>query len=227
MSVLNCSRHSATYQFTNPNCCYDVQDELDLMITNLKTEIFEKQQNCKDYCALENKFRQLQNDIRCLSEQKILLEQELAKSGNNGNILISKNKSENENFLNELNEKNSLNKKLYGDNNNLYQCLEGTTCENKNLQQKICCQENIIDKLNQEKCDLKNTIFSLNHLLEKQNNDIQNLKNQIAFTKKESCDLDNALRNKNSQNMQVINEFKNEKNINNNLFNELKKKKLI
>ena len=61
---------------------------------------------CEDfYFALENKFRQLQNDIQCLSEQKILLEQELAKSGNNGNILISKNKSENENFLNELNEK--------------------------------------------------------------------------------------------------------------------------
>ena len=53
----------------NENLC-----ELDCIITNLKAELFEKQQNAKDYCALEAKFRQLQNEIHLLSDQKICLE---------------------------------------------------------------------------------------------------------------------------------------------------------
>ena len=55
MNDLNCSNHSVTYQILNKNCCCDVQDEFDLAITHLKSEIFERQQNAKDYCALENK----------------------------------------------------------------------------------------------------------------------------------------------------------------------------
>ena len=224
MNDLNCSQHSVTYQISNTNCRYDVQDELDLMITNLKAEIFEKQQNAKDYCALEAKFHQLQNDIQLLSDQKICLEQELSHSSNNGSALISNLRAENENLMSELNEKNTLNKKLYGDNNNLYQTLEGKTCENQNLEEKICNQEDILQKLNQEKNDLENTIFSLNHLKNKHENDIQNLKNQIALKNKESNELENSLRNKNTQNSQIINEFKNEKNINDDLINALKSK---
>ena len=90
MNDLNCSNNnSITYQIINPACCIDGQDELDLMITNLKAEIFERQQNAKDYCALENKFRQLKNDIQLLSEKKLQLEQELAQSKNMGNLQIS------------------------------------------------------------------------------------------------------------------------------------------
>ena len=163
MNDLNCSQHSVTYQISNPNCRYEIQDELDSMITNLKAEIFEKQQNAKDYCALEAKFHQLKNDIQLLSDQKICLEQEISKSNNNGNALISNLRAENENLMSELNEKNSLNKKLYADNNNLYQALEGKTCENQKLEDKICQQEELLEKLNQEKCNLENTIFTLNH----------------------------------------------------------------
>ena len=223
MNDLNCSNyHSVTYQITNPNCCSPEPDELDLMITNLKSEIFEKQQNGKDYCALENKFHQLQNEIQILSDQKLQLEQELSQSKNSGNKQITNFRTENENIMSELNEKNLLNKKIYGDNNNLYQTLEATSCENKKLREKICNQEDILDRLNQEKCKLENTIFSLNHMNEKQNNDIQNLKNQISLSQKQNNDLMNTLKFKNNENMDVINEFNKEKNVNENLLCELK-----
>ena len=225
MNDLNCSNYnSVTYQITNPNCCSIEPDELDLMITNLKSEIFEKQQNGKDYCALENKFRQLQNDIQILADQKLRLEQELAESKNNGNLRISNYRAENENIMSELNEKNLLNKKTYGDNNNLYQTLEGISCENQKLHEQICDQEDILDKLNQEKCGLVKTLHSLNHLNEKQKNDIQNLKDQISLSEKQSNDLLNSLRFKNSENNQIINEFKSEKNVNDKLITELKNK---
>ena len=95
----NSNYHSVTYQITNPNYCCGEQDELDLMITNLKAEIFEKQQNGKDYCALENKFRQLQNEIQMLADQKLSLEEELNKSRNAGNLQISNLRTENENIM--------------------------------------------------------------------------------------------------------------------------------
>ena len=113
MNDLKCSQHSVTYQISNPNCRYEVQDELDSMITNLKAEIFEKQQSAKDYCALEAKINKLQNEICFISDQKICLEHEIAKSNNDGNALIANLRAENENLMSDLNEKNILNKKLY------------------------------------------------------------------------------------------------------------------
>ena len=70
MNDLKSSQQSVSYQISNQNCPYEAQDDLDSMITNLKTEVFEKQQSAKDYCALEAKLRQLQNDIQLISDQK-------------------------------------------------------------------------------------------------------------------------------------------------------------
>ena len=82
MNELNSSQ-SLTYQLsTNKNCKFDNLNDLDLMIANLKSDIFEKQQNEKDYCALESKFNQLQNDIKFISDQKIYLQNELEKLKN-------------------------------------------------------------------------------------------------------------------------------------------------
>ena len=223
MSDCNCSC-SQVYQVCTNGCCCDNFSELDCIIANLKNELFEKQQNVKDYCALESKFIQLQNDIKILCDQKNQLECQLCVTGEQGNKLICGLKTENENLKNELNEKNSLNKKLYGDNNNLFQALEGKTCDNQNLQDQMCHQEDILQRLNHDKINLQNTIICLNQLRDKHMKDIQNLNIQINLLDQNSNDLDNTLRNKNCQNLQIINEFNNEKNLNNGLVNELKNK---
>ena len=69
------------------------------------------------------------------------------------------------NLKNQLNEKNVLNKKLYGENNNLFQALEGKTCDNQNLQDQLCHQETIISRLNSDKYNLQNTINNLNNTI--------------------------------------------------------------
>ena len=221
MSDCNCSCSTISYDPCNNGCCYD---ELDCMIASLKSELFEKQQNVKDYCALESKCVQLQNDIQAVCDAKNRLECELCCTGEQGNKLIFSLRTENENLKNELNQKNTLNKKLYGDNNNLFQALEGKTCDNQNLQDQMCHQEDILQRLNQEKINLQNTVLSLNQLRDKHMNDIKNLNVQINLLNKNSDDLDNTLRSKNCQNMQIINEFNDAKNLNTGLVNELKNK---
>ena len=165
MNELNSSQ-SLTYQLsTNKNCKFDNLNDLDLMIANLKSDIFEKQQNEKDYCALESKFNQLQNDIKFISDQKIYLQNELEKLKNDSNKLISKMKNDNENLMNDLNERIVLNKKMFSENNNLYQNLESQVCENQNLNEKICQQEDTIQQINHDKANIENDILSLNHLV--------------------------------------------------------------
>ena len=219
MQDCNCKSSTTIYEVCHNGCCNENLCELDCIIANLKSELFERQQNIRDYCALESKFIQLQNAVKLLSDQKNCLECELCEVGNEGNKLICNLQMENENLKNELNEKNTLNKKLYGDNNNLFQVLEGKTCDNKNLQDQMCHQENVLQRLSIDKSNLENTINNLNNM-----KDIQNLNHQISLLNKNSNDLDNSLRDKNCQNIQIVNEFNNEKNINEDLVNVLKNK---
>ena len=224
MTDCNCSCNVVSYEVCHNGCCSENLCELDCIITNLKAELFEKQQNAKDYCALEAKVVQLQNDLKLLCEQKNCLECELCRVGEEGSKLICNLKMDNDNLKTQLDEKNSMNKKLYGDNNSLFQVLEGKTCDNQNLQDQLCHQENILQRLNTDKLNLEGTILNLSQLRDQHMKDIQNLNVQINILNKNSNDLDNTLRNKNCENLQIVSEFNNEKNLNNDLVNVLKNK---
>ena len=138
--------------------------------------------------------------------------------------MIFELKNKNDNLKNEIDEKNCLNKKLYGENNNLFQILEGKTCDNENLQEQICHQENILSRLNNDKLTLSNNITNLNQLRDKHTKDIQNLNCEINSLNKDSNELDISLRNRQSQNEQLINECNTIKCMNTKLFNDLKEK---
>ena len=224
MKDCNCNCTTTIYEVCHNGCCCEDLCELDRIIANLKTELFERQQNMRNYCELESKYIQLQNDFQSLCNQKKCLECELCKAGENGNKLICNLRTENENLKNELNEKNLLNKKLYGDNNNLYQALEGKTNDSQNLQDQMCRQENALCKLKQDKSNLENTIFNLNQLKDKHMKDIKSLNSQICLLSKNSNDLDNNLRSKNCENIQVVNEFNKAKSLNDDLISVLKNK---
>ena len=227
MNICDCSCHIVPYEVCVPEnecCCQETCESMDDEIAQLKSDLFERQQNEKDYCALESKFRQLQNDLQLLSEEKLRLEYELRKTENETNKSIPTFQCENLNLRKEIDEKNLLNKKLYKDNNNLFHALEGKTCDNQNLKSQICQQEDILKKLNQDKCNLQNMISNLNQLKDKHINDIKNLNNQINMFNKQNNDLDNNISNKTSINIQIVSEINNEKNINSNLINELRNK---
>ena len=75
MRTLSPSRQmpSHTYEMFTTNS----NPEKDLLISQLKAEIFEKEQNERNFALLQSKFRNLQNDFQLLSEAKLHLEYEL------------------------------------------------------------------------------------------------------------------------------------------------------
>jgi hypothetical protein len=56
----------------NTNC-----SEKELLISHLKSRLFQLDENEKNYCELLNKFRNLQNEYQLMNEAKIRLEYEL------------------------------------------------------------------------------------------------------------------------------------------------------
>ena len=224
MKECNCKCPALSYSACPNSFCQENLCEMDCIIAKLKSELFEKMQNAKDFCSLEAKVIQLQNQINALNEEKRALECRIFQSGEEGDKMICDLRNKNENLKNEINEKNIINKKLYGENNKLFQSLEGKTCDNQNLEDQMCHQENIISRLNVDKINLQNTINNLNQVRDKHIKDIQNLSTEINILNKSSNDLDSTLRNKHCQNLQIINEFNSMKCVNTKLFNDLKEK---
>ena len=224
MKECNCNCPSLSYNVCPNACCHENLCEMDCLIDNLKSELFEKIQKTKDYCLLESKVLKLQKDIDLLNEEKRLLECKIIQSEKEGNQMICDLKNKNDILKNSLDDKSVMNKKLYGENNNLFQALEGKTCNNQNLKDQICHQEEIISRLNADKINLQATITSLSQIREKNLKDIQNLNTEISILNKNSSEKDCSLRLKHSQNVQIVNEFNSIKCLNTKLFNELKDK---
>ena len=81
------------------------QDEMDLLVTKLEIDIFEKEQSAKDYNILENKYNKIKKEIDFILNEKKRLKNDFYKSINEGKILINKIKYENDNLKEHLNNK--------------------------------------------------------------------------------------------------------------------------
>ena len=89
-------------------------DPKDSIINQLKTQIFDLEENQQNYELLQTKYKSLSNDVSILNEDKIRLEYELKQKTE----IISDLNTEVENLKNALNEKLATNKTLFNDNNN-------------------------------------------------------------------------------------------------------------
>ena len=118
------------------NSNFDLKDR-DNIITQLKSQIFDLEQNAKDYNTLQTKCKQLVNEASYLNEEKIRLEYELKQKTQNSNKIISELQSEKANLENSLNEKLLTNKTLFNDNNNLFSSLEEKNQEVENLKEAL------------------------------------------------------------------------------------------
>ena len=111
-------------QLNNSSFDLNDRDNKDNLINKLKSQVFDLEQNAKDYNILQAKCKQLANETSILEEEKIRLEYELKQKTQNSNKIISELQTEKENLQNTLNEKLITNKTLFNDNNNLFQTLE-------------------------------------------------------------------------------------------------------
>ena len=212
------SNHSSPYRRASPPHEHDI-------LSQLKVQVFEKDQNRRNYNNLLAKFHKLQDELKkvsCIKEQNEVALGQLECDQRNKEIIDLKNK--NENLFNDLNERIALNKKLYSENNNLFHELESKTAENQDLQDHICEQEDCLRRLSCEKEEIERKIYNLSQIKEKQEKQILDLTTQVNSLSNQNASLDNLLRSKNDQNMILINDLNEERNINKNLLIELRNK---
>ena len=219
------SPNSATYELSNSLSSYNNSTCDQDMLSNLKIQVFAKDQDKKDFQNLLSQYKNLQAEIAKISDQKKQHEMSLAQleSDERNNIIIDL-KNKNENLFNELNEKIALNKKLYNENNKLFQELEAQTSQGDALQDQIVEQEEMIKRLSSDKETIKSKVIYLSQIKEKQANDIHDLNVQINALNFQNNDQGNALKSRDGQNYDIINILKEEQNIFKNLTIELKTK---
>ena len=216
------SPNSTNYESINIcNSCRHIACNHDLLC-NLKVEVFAKNQNKKNIQNLLSMYHNLEEEIMKISEQKKKYEIELTQLESNENsYAIIDLQKQNENLFNEISEKIDLNKKLYSENNKLFQELECQTAQIENSQKLICEQQESIRRLNNDKEEIKSKIISLSQIKEKGENNLNDLNNKINSLNIQNEEQGNILKNKNAQNYDIINNLDEEKNINKNLKIEL------
>ena len=219
------SPHSITYELNNSCDSYKEEFCKQDTLSQLKVQVFEKDQNKKNYRNLLSMFNNLQGELAKISEQKRRHELALQQiETDERNQAISELKIKNENLFNELNNKIVLNKKLYSENNSLFRELEAKSIQNEDLQDQMNKQEILVKKINHDKEQLKSQIISLSQIKEKQEKDIQNLTVQIEQINIDNNSQANFLSSKNGENNILISSLNDEKSINQGLVNELRNK---
>lgn len=131
MSILGLKKNNIIkHKKFNSDLYEDNQDEIDLLATKLKIDIFEKEQKAKDFNILENKYNKIKKEIDFIIKEKKRLKNDSYKNINEGKILINKIRLENENLKEQINNKNEKNKKLK-DKKNIESEKKGKNSENK------------------------------------------------------------------------------------------------
>ena len=219
------SPNSITYELNNSCDSYKEAFCKQDTLSQLKVQVFEKDQNKKNYRNLLSMFNNLQGELAKIAEQKRRHEIALQQiETDERNQAISELKIKNENLFNELNNKIVLNKKLYSENNSLFRELEAKSIQNEDLQEQMNKQDILVKKINHDKEQLKSQIISLSQIKEKQEKDIQNLTVQIEQINLDNNSQANFLSNKNGENNILISSLNDEKSINQDLVNELRNK---
>jgi chromosome segregation ATPase len=148
---------------------------LDSTISNLKSRLFDLEQQEKDHNALRQKLSQLKNQFNSLTSTKNKLEQELKQKDEAYNQRICNLRGENENLQLSFNEKLALNKKLFTENDALEKEIEDRDNELNDLRNKL---KDLNDQLGQslaDKGDLENQAQKLKAIKASQLNDINKL----------------------------------------------------
>ena len=169
----------ATYEINrSPDC-----SAKSLKISQLKSQLIQLEEDDKAYNDLLQKYRQLQNEYQLVNEAKLHLEYELKQKNETTNKILNDLKCQNVDLTNELNEKNTIYKKLYADNTNLFRNLEDRKKENENFCRTVADNENMINHISQDKAQCEHDAILLNDTTKQNQDNIQKLSNQLDCLK--------------------------------------------
>ena len=211
--------------------------EKDMLISQLKSKIFELELHEKDYDVLNERFKQLKMDFDALNENKHLLEIEKDKREEEYNKVIGQLQCENENLQIGFNDKLTKNKNCFSQNSILQKQLEMKDHEICDLTQRLNDLENQFCRNEDERANLEKILNGLNDIKNSQNykigqliEDNKTLKqiceeqdNDIKLGNHERQSLSQELDKKNNDILNLNSQIRGEINDINNLQNQLNK----
>ena len=196
----------------------------DFLISHYKSQVLQKTRSAGNFGELQLKFRNLQSELNKLSNENLKLKYELAQLDENQRKRTNDLRKQNEDLLNEIKNKETVNRQLFTDNKILNYEIDRQVTENNKLQEELINQKNYLNTLNCDKNDIEKKIYNLNQIKEQGLNDLHNLNDEINSLNMKTNEQRNILLNKNNENMNILKQIKNEKEINTNLLDELNNK---
>ncbi len=144
--------------------------EKDTVISNLRKQVFELEQNEKNYNTLNSKYRGLQNDYTLVCEDKLRMEYEYKQRIDSANKQITELKADLEAVQQTLDDRINLNKKLYQDNTSLHKLSEDKTQEIFDLKNQLSEQRINNDSLFSKNTHLEKSLQQTSDELSSQKN---------------------------------------------------------
>ena len=169
MSSSNFNIESSSYEKKISN------NGIDSTISNLKSRLFDLEQQEKDRNALAQKLAQLKKEFQLLSITKDRLEQDLKQKDDSYNQQINILRNENENLQLSYNEKLASNKKLFTENDALEKEIESRDAQINDLKGRLRDMNNQLGQSLVDKGDLENQVQKLKAIKNSQINDINKL----------------------------------------------------
>ena len=195
----------------------DNQPSQDFLISHYKSQVLQKTRAAGNFGELQLKFRNLQSELNKASNEKLKLEYELTQLDENSRKRANDLRKQNEDLLNQIKEKEAVNRQLFTDNKILNFEIDKQVTENQKLQEELINQKGYLNSLNYDKNDIEKKLYSLNQIKEQGINDLRNLNDQINSLNMKTNNQRNMLMDKNSENMSILKQIKNERDINNSL----------
>lgn len=169
MSSSNFNIESSSYEKKISN------NGIDSTISNLKSRLFDLEQQERDRNALAQKLAQLKKEFQLLSITKDRLEQDLKQKDDSYNQQINSLRNENENLQLSYNEKLASNKKLFTENDALEKEIEARDVQINDLKGRLRDMNNQLGQSLVDKGDLENQVQKLKAIKNSQINDINKL----------------------------------------------------
>ena len=181
--------------------------EKDMLISQLKSKIFELELHQKDYDVLNERFKQLKIDFASLNDSKNLLELEKDKREEEYNRIIGDLQCENENLQIGFNDKLTKNKNCFSQNSILQKQLEIKDNEICDLTQKLNELQNQFCRNEDERANLEKILNGLNDIKNRQNYKIEQLIEDNKTLKQICEEQDNDIKSGNQERQNLAKEL--------------------
>ena len=181
--------------------------EKDMLISQLKSKIFELELHQKDYDVLNERFKQLKIDFASLNDSKNLLELEKDKREEEYNRIIGDLQCENENLQIGFNDKLTKNKNCFSQNSILQKQLEIKDNEICDLTQKLNELQNQFCRNEDERANLEKILNGLNDIKNSQNYKIEQLLEDNKTLKQICEEQDNDIKAGNQERQNLAKEL--------------------